>query len=761
MLKQILASLDAGSLDMITPENSIMISDMTVKYLSIPDGEIQAVDLENMLDILKISNILYNNTSRNLLPLEDGVYDLLVVKYDNITGNKAPVGAKPIYFNENTQDSLEKSENLTEIVRRVEKKDEMLFFDSITNNSMPIPQDYIISEDTTLINKRVSNTAHEYPELVGTLEKCKFTLIAEALQMGIDLDKDPVKIFERDFLYKHKMMGIGSDELVLELKYDGISVEAEVDGDTIISARTRGDTQFDEASDLTPLFGGYKFHRATGKVPKGTIFGIKFECIVTYSKLALLYQMYGKSYVNARTAATGLTGGLDSRKYRDFLTLVPLATSGLGIEEREVEIQFLNKYYSSGVDLRYQIVNGDYNTLLYQVHKFVDEAEYMRPFIDFMYDGVVVSYTSPTIKQWLGRQNSINKWSIAIKFNAMKKQTLFKGYKFTVGQDGRITPIGYFAPIEFLGGIHDHATVHSLKRFMSLNLRKNDVIDATFRNDVMVYITKPENSYNAKNSNPVIQFPVVCPSCNGEITVSDSGDSAYCLNPTCPSKVNSRVVNMLQKLNIKDFAEASVKALGIKSFSDLYYLNKERATQILGQVNGLKIMDRVNQLHTMTYPDYRVVGAIGFSSLSAEKWKLILKNIKLESILEKSDYELGASILCIKGLGKEAANTVIAERGMFMDDLLTIISMPNIERSFGDTLVKKQVRFTGCTDKELESVLNDLGFDADRDKSVTKKTDILVVPYLPYSSGKMNKISPQCVVMPLDQAWEWVRKMKV
>ena len=275
MLKQILASLDTGSLDMITPENSINISTMATHYISMKDEDIKAVDLENMLDILKISNILYNNTDRSLLPLEDGIYDLLVVKYDNITGNKAPVGAKPIYFNQNTQDCLVQSDNLMEIVRRVDKKDEMLFFDAITRNSMPIREDFIINEDDTKISRRVSNTAHEYPELVGTLEKCKFTTIAEALQAGLDLEKDPVKIFERDFIHKHKSMGLWSDELTLELKYDGISVEAEIDGDEIISARTRGDTQFDEASDLTPLFGGYKFARATGVVPKGTVFGIK------------------------------------------------------------------------------------------------------------------------------------------------------------------------------------------------------------------------------------------------------------------------------------------------------------------------------------------------------------------------------------------------------------------------------------------------------------------------------------------------------
>src|SRR5574344_1047905 len=145
MLKEILSSLDRGSLDLITIDNAASISKMAVAFLAKDPDQIRTVELDNVLDILKISNILYTHTNRAILSLEDGVSDLLVVKYDKMTGNKAPVGAPPVHFSEAVQDTIANdTSDLTEIVRRV-KHNGMMFYDSITNiNPRPIQEDFMI-----------------------------------------------------------------------------------------------------------------------------------------------------------------------------------------------------------------------------------------------------------------------------------------------------------------------------------------------------------------------------------------------------------------------------------------------------------------------------------------------------------------------------------------------------------------------------------------------------------------------------------------
>jgi NAD-dependent DNA ligase len=760
-VKEVLESVRKGDLSLLTQMSIKNINESTIiflKYAPETDGE-----LDMMRDIIEISNILYNNTDRSILPLEDGVYDLLVVKYNKLTGGKAPVGALPIQFKQNTEpDLLEKAcanENAPlEIVSRVQGINEMLFFKALTSNSMPIPSDFEYSEDSTLIEKKIANVAHVYPELVGSLDKYKFVLNSQAAERGLltGEDSDSILIFERDFLYLHYSYGIMANQLIAELKYDGVSIEAEVEGDTIISARSRGDTDNSEASDLTPIFGGYVFERAKGNIPKDASFGIKFEAIITYYNLQQLKDRYGKTYANARNAIIGLLGSLDARKYRDFITLVPLAwSSKCGMPNRQVEIEFLNKYYSSGVNLRYDVLNGDYASLLFQVKRFVEEAEYMRPFLPFMYDGVVVSYTDPSIIQRLGRVNSVNKYSAAIKFNALKKQTVFTGYTYSIGQNGLVTPMANFNPIEFMGAIHYKTTAHSLSRVRKLGFRLGDIADVELRHDVICYITKPDNSYNRENKNPIIEFVDHCPSCGDPLMMSDSGDSVYCVNFHCPERNVKRMSNMLKKLNIKDFSTQAIRTLGIYSLADLLQLERKRAYDLFGEVVGSKLMERIEQIKNLKYADYRVIGSIGFSSIASEKWKLILANMSLEKLINGSDEDM-RMLSSVKGIGRTAVNTIILERGYFLQDLIAISKMPNIQYTYGEISNKISVRFTGGVDKDLEEALRMCGFDADGEKSVTKQTNILIVPYRGYKSNKVNKIGPQCKLYTVDEAWNEV-----
>ena len=83
----------------------------------------------------------------------------------------------------------------------------------------------------------------------------------EAIEKGVANDSN-VKVLERDFFQKHIEAGIISPnqefDMMLELKYDGISVEADC-YDEVISARSRGDTGIGLANDMTPILKGYKF----------------------------------------------------------------------------------------------------------------------------------------------------------------------------------------------------------------------------------------------------------------------------------------------------------------------------------------------------------------------------------------------------------------------------------------------------------------------------------------------------------------------
>lgn len=737
-LNYIYQELKNGNIRIIDMNNKVFLNEEAMRLLNL--SSLSSNDLESLDLIIRISNAIYHNVDNDtLVPIDDGIYDLLMVLISKYMNNYQ-VGSDDIIFTDTYQDITENKQEVKLVcpVKRIPIEEAEFYHKDILHNREFIPQDFYISPVIRKrnIERRVINTPHKYPELVGTLDKCKFVLNSQAKELGV-FDDDNVRIFERDFIQKHIQQGIISPIekffMVAELKYDGVSIEAEV-SDHVISARSRGDTNNDVATDLTPILEGYRFPAAEGMKD---VVGMKFEAILTNYNLQRLGQMQGKAYKNARNAMAGILGSNTGNLYRDFITLVPLEVELPEYDlDRVGRIEFLNTYYTTGVDLKYAILYGDYREILFKVKRFVEEAEALRPYMPFLYDGVVISYIDKNKIDKLGRENSVNKYSIAIKFNPMKHQTTFLGYTYTIGQSGVVTPMIHYNPVEFYGGIHTKSSGHSYKRFKELGLRKGDIIEVTYTNDVMPYVTKPDIAPNRENTNPIEEFPKVCPCCGTKLIFTDK--SAICPNIECKERNNARMENMLDKLQLKDFAGERLQSIGKYSLTELMDLTVDDV-RFLGEINSQKFVERMNELKTKPIYDYQIVGALGFTGIAQEKWKLILTNFSLLGLMtnyNKSGFV--ETLTSVKGIGPATAETIRNEMWFFIKDLTRIVEMENIITSYGNNVETKVIRFTGFRDKALVERLKSMGFDAG-EGSVTKKTDILLIPCEGFTSTKTAK----------------------
>lgn len=741
-MNTIVESLLVGDASCLTQDVIFNINKITM-YLLYKEP-LTEVEKDTVNDILHISNIIYNNTDRSILVLEDGIYDLLLEKYKKYNPN-FQVGAEPVQLNKfNTSDvsnAFEETKEKSSLFEYQPYKNtkDMLFGYGLGQSDF-YGTSVIDNSGIKVVSKRLKNTSHKYPQLVGTLHKAKFVLDCEAQNKGVFNDAN-VRIFERDFLRKHVEAGIVNPnyiELVAELKYDGVSIEAEVT-DRILTARTRGDTQMDKASDLTPILQGYTFTKAMGYNIQP--FGMKFEAVVSYKALQQLSIECGKNYVNARNAIIGILGNSEASKYAKYITLVPLQTSHDNMT-REEELEFMNRYYSTGELCRYVVIRGNYNEVLFQIKKFVEEAELMRDVLPFMYDGIVVSYLNPQIRQTLGRVNSINEYSIAIKFTTKKKLTRCRGISYTVGANGDITPMIHYDPIEFYGMVNTKSSGHSYARFSELQLRPNDILEIEYVNDVIAYVRKAAVDENCYNPNPPFSFTTVCPECGQPLVLSESGKNVTCVNMVCPGRVIGRMSNMVAKLGFKGFSEETIKTLGITSFSDLMTLTEERAS-ILGPTNSKNIIDAIENLYNSAVPDYILLGSLGFTGISTLKWKTILKSVTLSDIVKMNQPSLFFKLKSSgKGIGSKTAATINNEREYFLKDLTYIYNMPNViftgRRNEEVIILGKTIRFSGVRDKEMENRLNSQGHDCS-EGSVTKNTDYLIVPFNGYTSSKVTK----------------------
>lgn len=754
----ILSSLiDHNSLKEVYQVDNIKILSQITEYI-LNQESLNKDEVELLSKVLDIANITYNDTDNIILPIEDGVYDLLLEKYKKYDPNYK-IGAKPIYFNQSNQNDLLNQNEKKPVIKFLSEEEkktiqEMVFRDILYSKKKFTKKDLIYQpikyEDDLYITKRLRNTSHEHPELVGTLDKCKFVLNVQAQERGV-FDDDNVKVLERDFfepLFQRGIMNMQDEYvMILELKYDGISVEADIENGMIKSARTRGDTQNSEASDLTPIFENYIFPYAynLGIEP----FGMKFEAIITETDLYELNRNREQKYINPRTAIIGLTGSSDARKYRDLITLIPLATTlkddqGEPID-RLVEIEFMNRYFCRSELLRFQVITGNYVNLMWQIKKFVDEAEFARDYLPFMYDGVVLSFYDPQIRKTLGRENSVNKYSVAIKFNAIKKNTIFLGYTFEVGQNGVITPMIHYQPIEFMGARHTKSSGHSYERFKRLSLKIGDVISVEYTNDVMPYVNKMDIERNRNNLNPIFPFPTKCPECGSDIIISESGKSAYCPNMKCKGRSYKRMESTLSKLRIKDFAYESVKLLGVTSIKQLMSLTEEQL-MVLGPNDMYNLRNQLYHLADTPEYDYKLIGSLGFSDIAIKTFRLIFEHYTISEFLDlfdKNKYLLEETIdilTRIKGIGQKTVITIYNELPFFYDDIIFIQTLFKVKSyKYADKTNIRKVVFSGFRDQDLSDKLTELGFDASPNNNLTKDTEILIIPNSSVRTSKVDK----------------------
>lgn len=718
------------------------------------DGVLDPVEIETLRQIIMICNVIYNRTDLNVQLVEDGFYDLLLELYKRYDSN-FQVGSAIVEFQNIIDNDIDNPLKVATCPitfhQEDESRDEIHQFvrDELMSVPKPTREDLVscpITFNTPPVSKRVHDTYHNHPQLVGTLDKCKFIFVKEAIDAGV-YDDPTVKILERDFFQKHINEGIISLdeelEIVCELKYDGISVEADCTN-RVISARTRGDTGIGKASDITPILQDYPFRHAQFMQGRAPI-GVKFEAIITKSDLYRFNNLREKSYVNCRSAIVGIMGSGDGSFYRDYITLVPLAVDRDNVPEiknRIDEIEFMNTLFrSNGEPLRYCYFTGTVTEILFLIKAFHDEAIVARDRLDFMYDGIVVSYVDEQIREKLGRVNNINKYSMAVKFQPLTKQTIFNGYTYEVGQHGDITPMIHYNPVEFFGTIHTKSSGSSLARFQELNLKVGDYIDVTYRNDVMPYVSRLECDHNRNNTNPQIEFPKVCPCCGTELVISDTGKTAYCPNMGCRERCVSRMTNTFAKLNIKGFARASVEALGINHLYEIQQLNDlEICKSKLGEADGTKFYSIIQSILNDTWLDYMVIGSIGFKGIAHKKWKDILEKVDIEQIYDhyKNDSHFRFWLIDKLGAMKESTiDTIYNEFPFFEKDVEFIVYFMHLRRTniAEDAL---QIRFSGVRSPELCAILQDNGIDAD-DGSVTKRTNVLIVPFAGYDSINVRK----------------------
>jgi NAD-dependent DNA ligase len=194
-------------------------------------------------------------------------------------------------------------------------------------------------------------------------------------------------------------------------------------------------------------------------------------------------------------------------------------------------------------------------------------------------------------------------------------------------------------------------------------------------------------------------------------------------------------------MNIRDFSDATVKALHLSSPGELFHLDPDKVKNIIGEVLRDKLFQRIEELKTTPYPDYRIIGSVGFSNIAIATWKTILQHYEVKRLIELHNPDEINCLSGIKGIGPKTVQTILHELRFFMWDLQELFSRMNVIYTplLGNQQERpKQVVFTGFRDPSIEQQLEKLGFEIK--PNVTNDTMFLVVPYIGFKSTKVDRV---------------------
>lgn len=520
-------------------------------------------------------------------------------------------------------------------------------------------------------------------------------------------------------------------EFLVELKFDGLTINLTYDEGKLVMASTRGNgivgedilAQVKTISSI-PLVIPYK-----GKIE------VQGEGLMPLQALEKYNKKYSPPLKNARNAAAGALRNLDPKETK----------------KRSLTAYFYNVGYIEGREFKSQkemIVFLKENR--FKVHSFLKEAKNIeeleeilnkikdyRKEIDILTDGAVIKINDMNTREILGYTNKFPRWAIAYKFEPDEYSTIVRDVEWNVGRTGKVTPTALLDPIEIGDVLVSRATLNNMDDIERKQVKINSRVLIRRSNDVIPEILGKIEDYEDSKE---IEMPDKCPFCTTPL-IRD-GVHYFCPNSMdCEPQLVSRLVHFSSRdaMNIEGLSEKTIeKMLEILDVheipqiydltaEDLYKLPKFKAKKVNNLLQAIENSKKVN-LHNFIY-------AIGIPNVGIKTAEDLAKEFKTFKKLRNSSQD---QLTNISDIGDKTSKAIVEffhdERVIDgIDRLLkqgVIIENEDIEedesnQKFKDLRVVITGSFEKYTRKELEDIFKSMG--AKTSSSVSKNTDMVIV----------------------------------
>jgi DNA ligase (NAD+) len=573
----------------------------------------------------------------------------------------------------------------------------------------------------------------------------------------------------------------------VEPKFDGVSASLRYEGGRLVRGLTRGDGETGE--DVTanlrtvrnlPL----ELDASTRPIPE--LLEVRGEVLIAREAFARFNERRAERgqpvLANPRNATSGAIRRNDpaevARYPLEFHVWAVAQLEGASFTTHTETLEALRDWGlpDSGFARR---VEGIDAAIAYH-----DDLERRRFEIPFDMDGMVAKLDDLELRERLGRTARAMRWQYAHKFAAVEATTRLLAIEVQVGANGRLTPRAHLEPVEVLGVIVRHATLHNMANVEALGLHPGDRVFVRRAGDVIPQVASVAEPCAAEApadwreripeslSGPDGELregvtwrhgadfepPTRCPACHTEAV----REGAYLRCPNrfeCPPQLIGRLETLVGRsgfdidaLGTKKLTQLVEHGL-VHSPADVFHLEPEPLVELerWGSKSVTKLFDELERARSVGFDRFLV--ALAIDDVGPATAKLLARNYPDLDHLRRADAD---ELQLLDGVGPELARKLAewfsdARNVQFVERLTSggVRPVP-LERNSDSSLEGKRFVVTGSLEglsrAEAKQLIEDLGGQVT--SSVSAKTDYLVVGEKP---GSKLKQAQELGVTTLDE----------
>lgn len=380
--------------------------------------------------------------------------------------------------------------------------------------------------------------------------------------------------------YKKIVKEYNDQELVCELKIDGLAMALTYENGVFVRGVTRGDgiTGEDITNNLKTVKAiPLKLFEPVSVEVRGEVYMPK----ESFEKLNEENLKNGeKLFANPRNAAAGSIRQLDSKitAKRD-LSMFCYTAIFTGDMKNPPKNHYDSLMYLKKLGFK---VNPNIRLCknAKEAIEYCKEWDEKRFSLDYATDGVVIKVNDFLVQQEMGFTSRAPKWATAFKFPPEEVTTKLLSIEESVGKTGAITPIAILEPVQLGGSTVARASLHNFDEVGRLDVRIGDRVYIKKAAEIIpkvVKVIEDEEHYKLPEYVP----PKKCPSCGSELQLHDEEVNLYCDNPDCPAKRCAKIEFWVSKdaMDIDKVGPSVIEQLYTKNFIktpvDLYKLTMQ------------------------------------------------------------------------------------------------------------------------------------------------------------------------------------------